>query len=387
MKFAKLLVSCSKSKCLSRNFYQDCNPPCPPTSRPLTVALTGVNSRVGQITSLVLKQCQFIDQLNVFDYTDGPYGISVDLGHIDTNTKITGYTGLDCLREAVTGANVVVICGGEPQKPIQNDRELFKLNADYVRNVALHTAEFNPHAIICVSTPPVAAMVPLISEEYKRAEVYNARKIIGITTLGSSRANSIIGQYAQKDPQTINCPLVGADRSNTIVPVLSQTEVGVKLPKPAVELLHNQICKAEDEALVKKYTENSGPCAISAAYATSKFVISVVRGLLDIFYGVECAYVRQVGHCGVFLPYMTSVVKLGLEGVQSIHMPFISEQECEKLQKAAKVIRKQIKWGESYITGELLEKKRRTRRPLHTCEIIKIERQTRIGDAAFNKEH
>ncbi|KAF5280937.1 hypothetical protein FQR65_LT14924 [Abscondita terminalis] len=384
MNITKLFVIRSKiAKYVSRHFY-DCYPPCP-TPKPLTVTVTGVNSRVGQITALVLKQCQYIDQLNVFDYTEGPYGTSVDLSHIDTNTKISGFTGLDCLKEAITDADVVVICGGESDKPLQNDRDLFKKNADYVRNIALHTSEFNSSSIICVSTPPVAAMVPLISEEYKKAEVYNARKIIGITTLGQSRANSIIGEYTQNDPSSIQCPIVGADRMTTIVPVLSQTKIGVKLPKPAQELLYNQICTAEDDALIKKYTENSGPCIISSAYSASKFVISVVRGLLDIFYGVECAYVRQIGQAGVFLPYMTSIIKLGSQGVQSIHMPHINEAECERLQKVAKTIRKQIKWGESYITGELLEKKRRTKRPQHTCEVIKIDRLSKIGDANYNK--
>ncbi|KAB0799898.1 hypothetical protein PPYR_07778 [Photinus pyralis] len=354
---------------------------CPPDPAPTVVTLIGASSRVGQLTALQLKQCNLLDELRLFEFAkSGLSGVALDLNHIPTSVNVVSYTGLDLLRNAVVGAQVVVICGGEPKKPGIREYDLFLGNADYVRSVALHTAEFNPNAILCITTPPVTAMVPLVSEEYKRAEVYNPKKILGVTTLGVTRANSVIAAYSEQDPSTVLCPVVGGMGATTLVPVLSQTETGPKLPQPAVELLHNQICKSEDEVLTLKYLENSSSCVLSSSFATTRFVTSVLQGLKNKFTGYEFAFVRQTGHIEPFLSYMMSVIKLDNQGVQSLHMPNLNELEAKKLLNAAEVIRQQIHWGASFVTGASFEKRKRPKRIVQDCAIIKIDRQSRIGD-------
>lgn len=146
---------------------------------------------------------------------------------------------------------MVIICSGRQKREIDSPILLFNENASEVRNFALHLAEFNPKAVVCVATPPVSAMVPMISmvfevffeiathfcnllffKEYKKAQVYNPKKIIGVTTIMGIRANSVIGRKMNIDPTLVTCPIIGCACPESTVPVFSQAT-----PKPITDVM------------------------------------------------------------------------------------------------------------------------------------------------------
>lgn len=53
--------------------------------------------------------------------------------------------------------------------------------------------------------------------------MYDPRKIIGITTLAGSRANTYISKRTNVSADNVVCPIVGGFSPHSIVPVLSQT--------------------------------------------------------------------------------------------------------------------------------------------------------------------
>lgn len=59
---------------------------------------------------------------------------------------------------------MVIICCGKQKRHGDDEAKLFDINAGEVRNYALHLAEFSPKTVVCLATPPVSAMVPLVSE-------------------------------------------------------------------------------------------------------------------------------------------------------------------------------------------------------------------------------
>lgn len=61
-------------------------------------------------------------------------------------------------------ARIVVVCGGHSKFPDRSVENLFYRNVDYVREIVMYCAEFNPHCHICVVTPPVSALVPMAVE-------------------------------------------------------------------------------------------------------------------------------------------------------------------------------------------------------------------------------
>lgn len=206
---------------------------------------------------------------------------------------------------------MVLICGGQTKKPCKNQADLFEENADYVRNVAIYMGEFNPTGIFCISTPPVSALVPMVSEELKKEPIYDPRRILGIMTLAVIRSNTIAGRYISRNPVDVAVPVIGGMCRRTLVPIFSQIKPPVTLQKALQQLLHDKVCSAEDEAVDLKYIENTGSCFVSSAFASARFVTSVLKGLRGQRGIIECAFVRQLGHIECFLPYMGSVVKLG----------------------------------------------------------------------------
>jgi malate/lactate dehydrogenase len=258
----------------------------------------------------------------------------------------------------------VISTGGCQNKIGQTQRELFDKNLDNVRNAAIFLAEFNPAAVYCIAKPPVEALVPMVSEEYKKAETYDPRKIIGVTTVASMVANTLIAYHLRRDPADVHCPVIGGLSPKTTIPVISQTKptveynsvltkqesvsvAGVVLLQKIYSKLQDAVANAEETLLSK-----GAMFCFSKAVAISRFVNLVLKALKGDKKAVECAFVAQTGHIGDFLPYMTSIVKLGSHGVASTHMPKINEFEIARLRAAMPHILENVLLGQTFLHGD-----------------------------------
>ena len=71
--------------------------------------------------------------------------------------------------------------------------DLFNTNASIVANLAQAAAKVCPKAMIAIISNPVNSTVPIASEIFKKAGVYDPNRIFGVTTLDIVRANAFIG--------------------------------------------------------------------------------------------------------------------------------------------------------------------------------------------------
>ena len=67
--------------------------------------------------------------------------------------------------------------------------------------------------------------VPITAEVFKKAGVYDPKKIFGVTTLDIVRANTFIAEAKGLDVAQTSCPVVGGHSGITIVPLVSQVNV------------------------------------------------------------------------------------------------------------------------------------------------------------------
>lgn len=109
------------------------------------------------------------------------------------------------------------------------------------------------------------------------------------------------------------------------------------------------IKSAENDVLKES---NGEGLVYSPAFGIANFTAALAKAIKGQDGATLCLYVRQTGHVRHFLKYMISVVKLGRNGIESVHMPRITIQECLHLQEAAKYIRKSIELGEVHVVGE-----------------------------------
>ncbi|KAG0315522.1 Malate dehydrogenase, cytoplasmic, partial [Dissophora globulifera] len=153
------------------------------TSNAAKVAVLGAAGGIGQPLSLLLKQSSLISHLSLYDIVNTP-GVAADLSHINSNSKVTGHVpDNNGLKEALTGCDVVVIPAGVPRKPGMTRDDLFNTNASIVRDLAVACAEHCPKAHILVIANPVNSTVPIVAEVFKKAGVFDPKRLFGVTTL------------------------------------------------------------------------------------------------------------------------------------------------------------------------------------------------------------
>lgn len=313
------------------------------SAKSLKVALLGASGGIGQPLALLLKLNPRIKELALYDVKQAmtpAIGVAADVSHINSPAQVKGYAGEEELGNCLTGSNIVVITAGVPRKPGMSRDDLFKINAGIVRSLATASAKYCPGAINLIITNPVNSTVPIAAEIFRKAGVYDRRKVIGVTTLDVVRSQTFIGELTGTDPRQVKVDVVGGHAGVTILPVLSKSQPQVNLNAAELENLDKRIQEAGTEVVNAK--GGAGSATLSMAFAASRLVESVIRG----FQGekiVECAFVNTSDAPDAFL---AGPVQFGPNGVESVlPLPALNAYEQKRLQEAKDKLAGDIKTG------------------------------------------
>lgn len=240
--------------------------------------VAGAAGGIGQPLSLLLKLSPLVSDLALYDVVNSP-GVAADLSHISTSGKVTGHLPANGgLKDALSGADIVIIPAGVPRKPGMTRDDLFNINAGIVRDIIEGVARYAPTAFILIISNPVNSTVPIAAEVLKNHNVFNPKKLFGVTTLDVVRAQtftaSVIGRST---PSTFTVPIVGGHSGETIVPLFSLATPKVdQIPKGELEALVKRIQFGGDE--VVKAKNGTGSATLSMAYAAFRFTEAVLKG-------------------------------------------------------------------------------------------------------------
>ncbi|KAI7898854.1 malate dehydrogenase, NAD-dependent [Cokeromyces recurvatus] len=308
------------------------------------VTVCGASGGIGQPLSTLLKQSNLISHLALYDIVNA-HGVAADLSHIDTSSKVTGHVGPLELEEAIRDADIVVIPAGVPRKPGMSRDDLFKINAGIVRDLAVAAANYAPNALICIISNPVNSNVPIVSEVFKKYNVYDPRKIL----------------LLEASPRHVNVPVVGGHSGVTIIPLVSQVPGTENLTDQEIETLTRRIQFAGDE--VVKAKNGAGSATLSMAYAGARFTLNLIESVFHGVNRIECAYVNlQADPQGAQsvrriadeeIEYFSVPIEFGRNGVQRI-LPIgkISKYEYKLLKSAVPELKSNIVKGVSFITDD-----------------------------------
>jgi len=311
------------------------------------VAVLGAAGGIGQPMSLLLKNSPLITHLALYDIVNTP-GVAADLSHIETQTKVSSHEGTDELGEALKGCDAVVIPAGVPRKPGMTRDDLFNTNASIVQTLTEACAKFCPEAVICVISNPVNSTVPIASEVFKKAGVYNPNKIVGVTTLDIVRANTFIAEAKGLSVSDVRVPVIGGHSGVTILPLLSQTNPSVSFTEEEIEKLTDRIQNAGTEVVNAK--AGAGSATLSMAYAGARFVNNLLRAMNGEEGITECAMVSSdVAGTG----YFALQVMFGKEGVtKHLELGKMSSYEQRKLEEEViPELKKNIAKGEAFVNN------------------------------------
>lgn len=144
--------------------------------------------------------------------------------------------------------------------------DLFKINAGIVKSLVEGIADYCPKAYILVISNPVNSTVPIAAEVLKNKGVFNPKKLFGVTTLDVVRAETFVAEITgEKNPSTLNIPVIGGHSGETIVPLFSQAKPSVEIPDDKLDALVNRVQFGGDE--VVKAKDGAGSATLSMAFA------------------------------------------------------------------------------------------------------------------------
>lgn len=276
------------------------------------VAVLGAAGGIGQPLSLLLKDSDHISHLSLFDVVNTP-GVAADIGHINTRAKVTGHVGADQAYDALKDADVVVIPAGVPRKPGMTRDDLFNTNAGIVQSLAATAAKACPKAMILIISNPVNSTVPIVAETFKKAGVYDPKRLFGVTTLDVVRANSFVGNSQGWNPRDTNVTVIGGHAGTTILPLLSQIP-NAKFTEEELAALTHRIQFGGDE--VVKAKDGAGSATLSMAYAGARFTLRLLDAMTGAKDVVECSF---TANDVTKLPFFSTPVTLGPNGVEKVH--------------------------------------------------------------------
>jgi len=308
------------------------------------VAVMGASGGIGQPLSLLLKLNPAVSKLALYDIVHTP-GVAADLSHCETKAATTGFVGEDQLEASLAGAEIVVIPAGVPRKPGMTRDDLFNTNASIVANLCKAAAKVCPNAMVAIISNPVNSTVPIASEIYKAAGVYNPNKIFGVTTLDIVRANAFIAEKKGLDPANVNCPVVGGHAGVTIMPLISQCTPAVEFPADELKALTERIQDAGTE--VVKAKAGAGSATLSMAYAAARFTDSLIKAMNGQEGVVECAYVASDV---TEAKYFSTPLVLGPNGMEkNLGLGNLTAFEQDLLKASLPELNGSIKKGEEFV--------------------------------------
>ncbi|KFZ14214.1 hypothetical protein V501_03353 [Pseudogymnoascus sp. VKM F-4519 (FW-2642)] len=240
------------------------------------VSVLGAAGQIGQPLSLLLKTSPLVSALSLYDIVHAP-GVAIDLNHIDTPAPVNGFLAADDgLRKALTGADLVVIPAGIARKPGMTRDQLFETNASVIRDLVTEVAKVCPKAFVLIITNPVNSTLPIAVETLKKHNVYDPKKVFGVTTLDVVRASTFTAQALQiSDPKSLRIPVVGGHSGATILPLLSQANPLVKLTDEQRDAITYRVQFGGDE--IVKAKAGAGSATTCMAYAGFRFVQSILK--------------------------------------------------------------------------------------------------------------
>ncbi|KAJ6367284.1 hypothetical protein OIU77_003609 [Salix suchowensis] len=268
------------------------------------VAILGAAGGIGQPLAMLMKMNPLVSLLHLYDVVNAP-GVTADISHMDTSAVVRGFLGQQQLEDALIGMDLVIIPAGVPRKPGMTRDDLFNINAGIVKT---------------------------ISEVFKKAGVFDPKRVLGVTMLDVVRANTFVAEIMGLDPREVDVPVVGGHAGVTILPLLSQVKPSCSFTQKEIDYLTDRIQNGGTEVVEAK--AGAGSATLSMAYAAVKFADACLRALRGDATVVHCAYVASEV---TELPFFASKVRLGRNGVEEIYpLGPLNEYERAGLEKAKK---------------------------------------------------
>ena len=239
---------------------------------------------------------------------------------------------------ALTGAGVVILAAGVPQKPGESRLSLLSRNADVFADVIGRVLAAAPGAVLVVASNPVDVMTGIA----RKASGLPASRVIGSgTILDTARFRALLADHLHIAPQSVHATVLG-EHGDSEVLVWSTASVGGE-PLAACAAKLGLALDAAVRAAIDEGVRHAAARIIAGKGATW---YGIGAGLARIVQAIrdDQRAVLTVSALTTGLPGMPDVTfslprVIGADGVIATLMPDLTPEEHAALHRSAEVLR------------------------------------------------
>ena len=293
---------------------------------------------VGMSYAYALLNQSIIDELVLVDVNkDKAIGEAMDLNHglafAESSMKIHAGDYSDAW-----DADLVVIAAGVNQQPGESRINLLSRNTAVFKSIIEPVVASGFNGIFLIATNPVDVM----TEVTLRLSGFSPDKVIGSgTTLDSARLRYLVGEKLGVDPKNIHAYVIGEHGESEFVPwsqahvaTMSLDEIKARHPERSADLemgeIETEVRNSAQKIIAAKratyYGIGMALVRITKAIFSNENAILTISSLVSGEYGIDGVYLG--------LPCI-----VGREGRVKLLELELTDEEKEKLQKSAEVIR------------------------------------------------
>jgi malate dehydrogenase len=242
------------------------------------------------------------------------------------DARITATDGWDDTKNS----DVVVVTAGAPRKPGMSREELLNGNADIVRAKVTEAAKASPNAVLIIFSNPMDAMCHVAL----KASGFPRERVIGQGgALDTARFRAFLSLETGVSVRDVHAYVLGGHTDTTMVPIVSQARVG---GLPLTSLLSQDKIDALVARTMRGGAEIGELMKVSSAYyAPSAATIEMVAAILLDQDRLIPSAVLCKGEYGIQDVVCGIICQLGAGGVKKTHEMPVSDDEADKIRKAA----------------------------------------------------
>lgn len=303
----------------------------------MKIAIVGGGGRVGSNAALCMQFGAVGREIVLVDVAeDVAAGEALDLRHGASLAGSQVFTSGSY--SAAEGADVLVITAGLRRKPDESRLDLINRNVSLFRTILSECKKVKlaDDVVVVVVSNPVDILTYLAVKEFD----VPPQRVIGLgTLLDTTRFRSLVGDFLQVDPRSVNVQMLG-EHGDSMVPIWSSGTIG------GVPISSHPRGSVENLEEVTALTRRSGAEVIrlkgGAGYAVGWAIRELVEAIVKDSRTVLPVSTLMDGKLGINDVCFSLPTVVGRQGALEVIEPKVSDEETALLQESARVLKETL---------------------------------------------
>ncbi len=244
--------------------------------------------------------------------------------------------------EDATGSDIVIVTSGVGRKPGQSRIDLTQTNVNILKSIAPQIVKYVPDAIYLF----VANPVDILTYVFCKITGVPKNRVIGTgCTLDSIRLRTRLSELYSVNQKQVHAYVLGEHGDSSFVAWSTADVSGIHLDDYEKTLTDKDVLKITpyEREEVEQYVKKSGGQIIAGKGATfygiAASVTQIVNSIYSSAYTILPVSTVLEGEYGISGVALSTLCAVGSEGIITTLTPKLSDDELEKMQHSAEVLK------------------------------------------------